>query len=111
MRDIQRKSRVLLNQQDRHAAFLIESFKKRKQRLRYSRREAERGLVAHQDARRGHQRARDRQHLLLAAGKTSGGLIASRRKPWEDTVPVIDSGADRLLVPHEVGTELQVLPD
>src|SRR6266545_2064599 len=37
-------------------------------------REPERGLVEQQQLRIGHERATDRQHLLLAAGHRSGGL-------------------------------------
>ena len=40
------------------------------------RREAEKRLVEEQQARLAHQRAADRQHLLLAAGQRSGGLLA-----------------------------------
>ena len=39
------------------------------------RREAERGLVEQQQARLRHQAARDREHLLLAAGEQPGALV------------------------------------
>jgi len=80
VRDLERETRVLLDQQDRHAALLVQPRQQGKQVLRDGRREAERGLVAHQDARLGHQGARDRQHLLLAAGETAGKLLAPRRE-------------------------------
>ena len=45
--------------------------------LDHERREAERGLVHQQEARPRHQRARDREHLLLAAGQRAGELLAA----------------------------------
>ena len=77
--------------------------------LRDGGRKAERGLVAHQDARLGHQRACDREHLLLAAGKAAGRLVAPRREPGKDAVPVVERAADRALVAQRVGAEREIL--
>ena len=44
--------------------------------LDHDRREAERGLVEHDEARLPHQAAGDRQHLLLAARQRAGELPA-----------------------------------
>ena len=54
------------------------------------RREAERGLVEQQHARAGHQRAADREHLLLAAGEQAGALgpaLAQDREQLVDARP------------------------
>ena len=51
------------------------------------RRQPQRRLVEHQQARPGHQRPADRQHLLLAAGQRAGDLAAAlgeAREPLED---------------------------
>ena len=45
----------------------------------HRRRQAERRLVEQQDARLCHQPARDRQHLLLAAGEKSGAAVSRSR--------------------------------
>jgi hypothetical protein len=47
------------------------------------RRQAEGGLVQQQQARAQHQRARDRQHLLLAAGQRAGLLVRRSRRMRE----------------------------
>ena len=50
------------------------------------RREAERRLVEHDQFRRAHQAAADREHLLLAAGERAGRLpLRARRAP--ETAP------------------------
>ena len=43
-------------------------------------REAERGLVEHEEARPRHERAADGEHLLLAAGHGAGGLAPRARR-------------------------------
>ena len=56
--------------------------------LRDQRREAERGLVEQQQPRPAHQRARDRQHLLLAAGQRAAALaqaLLQARQQRRDT--------------------------
>jgi hypothetical protein len=49
----------------------------------HQRREAERGLVQQQQSRRRHQRAADRDHLLLAAAHGAGDLRAALGKARE----------------------------
>ena len=60
----------------------------RQQLVDHARRQAERGLVEHQQARRAHHGARHRHHLLLAAAHGAGQLAwraragaGSRRRP------------------------------
>ena len=66
----------------------------RADRLHHHRREAERGLVEHEQCRPGHERAADREHLLLAAGQLPGELL----------LPLVEDGED---LEHARG----VLPD
>ena len=44
-------------------------------------REPERGLVEHDELRPRHQRAADREHLLLAARQRAGGLVPPLGEP------------------------------
>ena len=48
--------------------------------------ETRRRLVKQHHLRIGHQRAPDRQHLLLAAGERTGELLAPLRKPGKKLV-------------------------
>src|SRR6267378_3932111 len=64
------------------------------------RREPHRGLVHQQEPGRGHQRAADRQHLLLAAGERAGELAPALRQDGKNLerkgkIPA-DVGARRL---------------
>src|SRR5262245_37837129 len=66
VRNLQRLPGILLDQKDGLA--LLAQLAKREEDARDEfRREAKRGLVEQQQARARHQRAADRQHLLLAA--------------------------------------------
>ena len=71
--DLERRERILLHQHDGDAARAnvaddIEGA------LHDGWSQAEGGLVEQHNLRTGHQGARDRQHLLFAAGKRAGGL-------------------------------------
>src|SRR2546422_2966855 len=75
------------------------------------RREPYRGLVHQQEPGRGHQRAGDRQHLLLAAGERAGKLAPALRQHGKNLerkgeIPA-DVGARRLAE----SAEQQVLLD
>src|SRR5580700_5503465 len=67
--------RILLGDENRHAArsnrrqLVVDASERH-------RRETERWLVQHEEARPRHERARDREHLLLAAGEQSRHLTA-----------------------------------
>ena len=74
------------------------------------RREAERRLVEQQQLRPRHQRARDRQHLLLAARQRAGALLHALLAAAETSVkPRSRSLLDRCLVLREIGAHLEVL--
>src|SRR6266851_4855691 len=73
--------RVLLDQEHRDLLLLVDLADHFEDLLDDERREAERGLVEQQEARPTHQRAADRQHLLLAAGERAAALALA---PLED---------------------------
>src|SRR5258708_4641619 len=66
--DLERLRRVLLDQEDGDA-LRVDLAHDLEDRLDEDRREAERRLVEHQELRLRHERAADREHLLLAAGE------------------------------------------
>ena len=87
--DVKNELGVLLHQHDRQAAFL--QFPDRGHDLGDDlRRQALRRLVHQQHARVLHQRAADRQHLLLAAGQMRGDLVLSLGKPREHAEHGVD---------------------
>src|SRR5712692_3756480 len=82
VRDLQRQMGVLLDQENRHA-LAVQFGDDTEDFLDDDRSQAERRLIHQQNPRTRHQRARHRQHLLLAAGQRSGKLLAAllqRRK-------------------------------
>ena len=77
---LQRLVGVLLDQEHRHA--LLADLADDVEDLRdHQRRQAQRGLIQQQQARTGHQRAADGQHLLLAAGHQAGALAGALLQP------------------------------
>ena len=77
----------------------------------HERREAERGLVEHQQARAHEQRARDRQHLLLAARQRSRLLAAPLGEARKEAEHALEVRAHALPVGPHIGAEAQVLLD
>ena len=83
--DGERQRRHLIDQQDRDA-LVAQLGENVEQLVDHRRRKPERRLVEQQDARLRHQPARDREHLLLAAGEQSGAAVqpvAQARKSVE----------------------------
>src|SRR5262249_35669653 len=81
----QRRSDVLLDQEDADAGS-TDLAQYREHRLDDARREPERGLVEHEETRPGHERAADRDHLLLAARQGARQLAAALGEAREDLV-------------------------
>lgn len=78
----QRKLDILLHEQDRHAGFRqIEN--DAEDLVHDLRGKTKRRLVQHQELRLGHQRAPDRQHLLLSAGHAARHAVAAFPKNRE----------------------------
>ena len=89
VRELQRMEGVLLDQEHGEAVLRVEVADGAENLLRDQRREAERGLVEQQQARAAHQRAADRQHLLLAAGQRAAALahaLLQQREQREDAL-------------------------
>src|SRR5207237_2220834 len=72
------------------------------------RREAERRLVEQQHPRLGHERAPDREHLLLAAGERSAELRGPFLEAREEREDTVDIRLDLGVAPAE-GAHLEVL--
>src|SRR5919198_3362619 len=71
---VERRGDVLLDEQHAHALLAVDGAHDAEDLAGDERREPERGLVEEQQARPQHERAPDREHLLLAAGEASGDL-------------------------------------
>src|SRR3954465_14117309 len=69
VREVERKLHVLLDEEDGDAMLVADAADHSADFLHHPRREAEKRLVDHQELRPRHQAARDRHHLLLAAGE------------------------------------------
>ena len=74
--EVERERRVLLDEQDRDSFLVVQPEQELGELLDDERREPERELVDRERARLGHQRAADRDHLLLAPGRSPRGAVA-----------------------------------
>src|SRR5262245_40131440 len=74
VRGLEREQRILLDQKNGDALrrYVADDFE---DLGHHQRRETHRGLVEEQKLRRAHERARDREHLLLAARERPGDLV------------------------------------
>ena len=112
---------VLLDQQDRDAK-LAQSHHDTEDFTHNQRREAKAWLVEQQEARLGHQRAAERQHLTLAAGQRAGKLIASFGKTRKACVDILQialyggtvapariSAEDKVVLDRHLGEQLAPL--
>src|SRR2546428_623634 len=75
--EVERRRDVLLDEQDAHALLAVDGAHDAEDLAGDERRESERGLVEEEQARPQHERAPDREHLLLAPGEAPGGLTPS----------------------------------
>src|SRR5436305_1359028 len=75
--DGKRNGGVLLDEQDRHAAFRVDAPDDAENLLDQHRRQAERRLVHEDELRPRDQRPTQSQHLLLAAGEIAGDTAAA----------------------------------
>ena len=105
--DGERHRRVLLDQHDRDA-LAVDLADHLGELLDDPRRQAERRLVEQQHARRGHQRAADREHLLLAAGQQRGALGPALA---QDREQLVDARPRSVLVARRESARAQVLLD
>ena len=75
------------------------------------RREAERRLVEQQNLRLGHQRAADRQHLLLTAGQRARDLPQPLAQPRKQSEHPVAAAFELRGVAQQIGAELEVFGD
>ena len=95
LRDREREARVLLDDEHRQAVLAVQVAEDLEQLLRDDRCEAERRFVEQHQPRAAHQRARDREHLLLAAAHAPRLLTAPVGEPRERRVPAFHVGRRR----------------
>src|SRR2546423_201146 len=106
--ELQRDVRVLLDDEHRHALALVQLLDDPEDLGHEQWREAERGLVEQQKPRPLHERASEREHLLLAAAERARLLALALLEPREVGA---DPGEVVLQVAAaRVRAELQVLP-
>ncbi len=88
--DAGRDADILLDDQDRHRAFFGELHHHRLDLLDDDRRQSFGRLVHDQEARIAEKRARDRQHLLLAAGQLRAAAGAPLIEPRKCLIDALD---------------------
>src|SRR5215472_8888772 len=101
--------RVLLDDEDGQAFLLVELADDPEQLRQQDWGEGERRLVEQQEPWSEHERAREGQHLLLAAAQRPGLLPAPVGEPREVGEDSFELGLDRAAAC--VGAEAEVLPD
>ena len=90
----ERDPRVLLDDEHGEPVPLVQLADDPEDLAHDHRREPERRLVEHQQARSRHQRAREREHLLLAARQRPRRLVARARDPREPLRHPVDVGLE-----------------
>src|SRR6202040_3168080 len=105
--DIESVVGVLLDKENRHPG-AVDLADGAVDSLREDRRDAHRGLVEHQQPGPGHQRAPDREHLLLAAGHRPRLLSLAFLEPGEQGEDALEVLSD-LRPPAQVRPEVEVL--
>src|SRR5712692_11362965 len=108
---LERDVRVLLDDEHRQAIVGIELFDDAEDLLDDRRREPERRLVQHQQARPADERAGEREHLLLSAAERAGLLVTAALQPREVPEDPRSFVPQRAPLAANVGPHAQVLPD
>src|SRR5207245_6765128 len=109
VRDPQRQVGILLHQQDGHAR-PVDLLDDAEDGLGDLRREPQRRLVQQEQLGPGHQRPRDREHLLLASGERSGHLPLALAQDGKEGEPALHVLLDPVLVAAQERTQLKILP-
>src|SRR5882672_5411638 len=107
-RDLEREGDVLLDQEDGEAA-LVQDADGMQYLLHDQRREAERGLVEHDQLGVAHQAAADGEHLLLAAGERAGELVAALAEAREHGEDVLEGAHGPVASAWKERSHLEVL--
>ena len=108
---IQRQIGVLLDDQETDAIGPVDRAQDFENVGDDQRREAERGFVEQQQAGSQQQRARDREHLLLASRERAGLLAPALREPRKIPEDPLEIRLDRVAILADVGAEPKVLLD
>src|SRR5258705_8900967 len=105
----QRGGHVLLDEQHGQTLLAMEHLQHVQDRVHDARHDAEARLVEHQEARPRHERARDRQHLALAAGERARALVDALAQHREEAEDPLEHLLAALRVAVAEGAEAQVL--
>src|SRR5712664_1485125 len=100
---------VLLDEQHGQTLLAMEHLQHVQDRVHDARHDAEARLVEHQEARPRHERARDRQHLALAAGERARALVNALAQHREEAEDALEHLLAALRVAVAEGAEAQVL--
>ncbi len=106
MRDPQRLRRILLDQNDGHTT-AVDFADHIEDPVDHQWRQPHRWFVQQQQLRPRHQRAPDRQHLLLAAGQRSGMLQPPLPQPRKDLVDAVEIACHAVIL-AQIGPDHQV---
>ena len=109
--EIESERGVLLNDEEAHALVAIDPAKRAKDFRHHQRGQAERRLVEHQETRAHEQRARDRQHLLLAARQRTRLLAAPFGEPRKEAEHAIEIRPEVLPIGAHMSPEAEILLD
>src|SRR6185369_6087074 len=110
LRERQRHGDVLLDQDDR-GALGVEALDHAEHFLDDGGRQAQRGLVEHDELGLAHQAAADREHLLLAAGHGAGVLAAPLGQAREQRIDALARRGLAGAPAREIRADFEVLVD
>src|SRR6266567_913713 len=110
MGELEGMKRVLLDQEDGELLLDVEGADDLENLPGDERGEPERRLVEQQEARPAHERARDRQHLLLAARERAAALVEPLAQPRKQDEDAVEIGVE-IAALAEGCAHLQVLQD
>src|SRR5207245_6222419 len=102
---------VLLHEQDTHALLPVDGAHDAEDVADDERRQPQRRLVEQEQPWPQHERARDGQHLLLAAGERAARLLLALGEHWEVAVHALEVLRDTAAPAPRVGAQAQVLLD
>src|SRR5262249_58982447 len=91
--ELERVEGVLLDQEHGELLLLVERLDRLEDLPRDERGQAQRGLVEEKQAGAAHERARDREHLLLAAREGAAALMQPFFQPWEQREYALGGGS------------------
>src|SRR3990170_5077960 len=109
LRDGEGEAGVLLYQEDGDVLFLVDGLDYAEDLPHHQGGQAQGRLVQEEEAGSAHEAASDGQHLLLAAGKGVGGLLAALGEDGEVLADAFQVAFDAVSVAADVGPQAKVL--